>query len=111
MKANKKQWQRAFAEFQKQLEEKLKEVPREIRCSIRSLAKSVADNDKPRDPEGNPNQLKDGAFMETSSGIKWVYSRKDGKWEIVKDRPADNVSLPPSTPPSCKAESGGEGTA
>jgi hypothetical protein len=74
MKANKKQWQWAFAEFQKQLEEKLKEVPRETRRSIRSLAKSVADEDKPNDPEGTPNQPKDGAFMETSSGIKWVYS-------------------------------------
>jgi hypothetical protein len=34
MKANKKQWQRAFAEFQKQLEEKLKEVPWETRRSV-----------------------------------------------------------------------------
>jgi hypothetical protein len=51
MKANKKQWQRAFAKFQKQLEEKLKEVPRETRHSIRSLAESVADDDKPTDPE------------------------------------------------------------
>jgi len=47
--------------------------------------------------------------METSSDIKWVYSRKSGKWEIVKDRNADNVSLPPSTPPSSKAGCGGEG--
>jgi len=59
MKANKKQWQRAFAEFQQQHEKKLKKVPRETRCSIRSLAKSVDDDNKPNDPEGNPNQPKD----------------------------------------------------
>jgi hypothetical protein len=109
MKANKRQWERAFAEFQIQLEEKLKEVPRETQRSIRCLAKSVADDEEPKDPEGNPNQPKDGACMETSSGIKWVYSRKSRKWEIVKDRNVDNVSLPPSTPPSSKAGSGGEG--
>jgi len=109
MKANKKQWQRAFAEFQKQLEEKLKEVPKETRRSIRSLAKFVVDDDKPENPEGNPNQPKDGAFMETPSGIKWIYSRKNGKWEIIQDRNADDVSLPPSTPPSSRAGSGGEG--
>jgi len=109
MKANKKQWQRAFAEFQKQLEEKLKEVPKKTRRSIRTLANSVAEDDKLGNPEGNPNQPKDGAFMETSSGIKWVYSQKSGKWEIVKGRNADDVSLPPSTPPSSKAGSGGEG--
>lgn len=33
---------------------------------------------------------------------------KNGKWEIVKDRNADNVSLPPSTPPSSTAGSEGE---
>jgi hypothetical protein len=109
MKANKKQWQRAFAEFQRQLEEKLKEVPRETRHSIRALAKSVADEDKPKDPEGNPNRPKDGAFMETSSGTKWVYSRRSGKWKLVKDRNADDVSWLPSTPPSSKAGSGGAG--
>ena len=110
MKADKKQWQRAFAEFQKQLEEKLKEVPKETRHSIRSLAKSVADDDKPENPEGNPNQPKDGAFMETPGSIKWGYSRKSGKWEIVKSRNADDVSIPPSTPPSSTAGSGGEST-
>jgi hypothetical protein len=47
--------------------------------------------------------------METSSGIKWVYSRRSGKWEIVKDRNTDDVSLPPSTLPPSKAGSGGEG--
>jgi hypothetical protein len=78
MKANKKQWQWAFAEIQTQLEEKLKEVPQETRHSIRSLAKSVADHDKPENPEGNPNQPEDGVFMQISSGIKWVYSRKSG---------------------------------
>jgi hypothetical protein len=109
MKANTKQWLRAFAEFQKQLEEKLKEVPRETRHSIRSLAESVADDAKPTDPEWNPNQPKDGIFMPTWSGIRWVYRRKNGKWEIVKDRNVDNVSLPPSTPPSSNAGCGGEG--
>jgi hypothetical protein len=34
MKANKKQWQQANAEFQKQLEEKLREIPKETRCSF-----------------------------------------------------------------------------
>ena len=109
MKANKKQWQRAITEFQKQLEEKLKEVPKQTQCSIGSLAKSVADDDKPENPEGNPNQPNDGAFMETPSGIKWIYSEESGRWEIVKDRNADDVFLPPSTSPSSKAESGGEG--
>jgi len=47
--------------------------------------------------------------METSSGIRWVYSGRSGKWEIIKDRNADDVSLPPSTPQSSKAGSGGEG--
>jgi len=55
MKANKKQWQWAFAEFEKQLEEKLKEVSKETWRSIRSLAKSVSGDDKPGNPEGNPN--------------------------------------------------------
>jgi hypothetical protein len=29
MNANKKQWQQAFAEFQKQLEDKLKDIPKD----------------------------------------------------------------------------------
>jgi len=109
MKANKKQWQGAFAEFQKQLEEKLKAVPKETRLSIRSLTKSVPDDDKPRNLEGNPNQLKDEGFMETPSGIKWVYSQKSGKWEIIKGRNADDIFSPPYTPPTSMAGSGGEG--
>jgi len=47
--------------------------------------------------------------METPSGIKWIYSRKNGKWEIIKDKNAEVVSLAPSSPPSSKAGSGGEG--
>jgi len=47
--------------------------------------------------------------METPSGIKWIYSGESGRWEIVKDRNADDVSLPPSTSPSSKAGSGGDG--
>jgi hypothetical protein len=35
--------------------------------------KFVADNDKAENSEGIPNQPKDGALMETPSGIKWTY--------------------------------------
>jgi len=69
----------------------------------------VGADDKPENQEGHPNQPKNVAFVETPSGIKWTYSRKNEKWEIVKNRNADVVSLPPSTPPSSKAGSGGEG--
>jgi hypothetical protein len=51
MKAIKKQWQWDFGEFQKQLAEKLKDVPMELEVSIRSIAKSVADDNKPENPE------------------------------------------------------------
>jgi hypothetical protein len=69
MKANKKHWQQAFAECQKQLEEKFKEVQRETSCSIRSLVKSAAEDKKPENLEGNPNQPQHGALMETTSSI------------------------------------------
>jgi len=109
MKANKKQWQWAFTEFEEQLEGKLKEVPKETRCSIRSLAKSIAEDNKPENPEGNPYQPQDGARMETTSDINWIYSRKTGKWGTVKDIDSEDVSLPACTPQSHKEESGGEG--
>jgi hypothetical protein len=53
-------------------------MPMELDLSIRSIAKSIADDNKPENAEWNPNQPKDGALMETSSGIKWVYSWKSG---------------------------------
>jgi hypothetical protein len=103
MKANKKQCHWAFAEFQRQVEEKLKEVPGENRLSIRCLAKSVSDDVKSENPEGNPNQNTDGTFIETPRGIKWIYSQKCKKWGIVKSRNADDVSLPTSAPPTSNA--------
>jgi two-component sensor histidine kinase len=51
MKAIKKQWQWDFAEFQKQLTEKLKDMPMELDLSIRSIAKSIADDNKPENAE------------------------------------------------------------
>jgi hypothetical protein len=47
--------------------------------------------------------------MEITSGFKWVSSRKSGKWEIVKERNTEDVSLLPSTPPSSEAGSVREG--
>jgi len=47
--------------------------------------------------------------METTSGIKWIYSQKTGAWEIVKDKGIEDISLTLSTPPSSKAGSGVEG--
>jgi len=98
-----------FTGFQEKLEERPKEVPKETRCSIRSLAQSVAEDDKPENSEGNLNQPQDGARMETTSGIEWIYCRKTGKWDIIKDRNVEDISLPPSTPPSREDGSGGVG--
>jgi hypothetical protein len=47
--------------------------------------------------------------MEITRGIKWVYSRKTGEWEIFKDSAVENISLTPSTLPSSKAGSWREG--
>jgi len=108
MKTNKKQWQQAFAESQTQLEDTLKEVPKETHHSIRSLSKSVAEDHTPENPEGNPNLPQDGAFMETSSSIKWIYIGNSGKSEILKNKNVDDVSLPPSAQPSSRDDSEGE---
>jgi len=107
----KKQWHWGFAEFQNKIKEKLMDVPKETRHSIRSLAKSVAEDNKPENPEGNPNQPQNGALLETTCDIKGIQSRITGISETVNTDSADNVSLPPSTPPSSKAESWGEGPA
>jgi len=48
--------------------------------------------------------------MGTTSGIEWIYSQRTGKWEIIKNKSAEDVSLPPSTPLSSQARSGGGGS-
>jgi hypothetical protein len=55
IKASEKQCQWAFAEIQKQMEDKLKEVAKETEHAIISLAKSVTEDNKPENLEGNAN--------------------------------------------------------
>jgi hypothetical protein len=95
--------------FPETAEDNLKAVLQETRCSLRSLAKSVGEYENPGSPDGNSYEPQDGALLETTSGIKWIYSQKTGAWEIVKDKGIEDISLTPSTPPSSKAGSGGEG--
>jgi hypothetical protein len=45
----------------------------------------------------------------TRSAIEWINCRQTGKWEIIKDRGAEDISLPPSIPSSSNARSRGEG--